>query len=108
MSFGEVIRSARRRQNLTQSELAAKLKCTKTAVCKWEANKSLPPLSRFKSLAEALEISPDFLFDSLGRVSKPTTAKAAQIEPLFLDVWHLLTTDQRAKLLQIALILVQN
>jgi transcriptional regulator with XRE-family HTH domain len=92
---------------MTQSDLAAKLKCTKTAVCKWEAGKSVPPLTRFKALAEALEIMPDALFESVGQLPKPATFKVASIDPLLLTAWQKLTSEQRNILLQIALILSQ-
>lgn len=104
MSFGEVIKSARRRQNWTQEELAAKLSCTKTAVCKWEANKSIPHLSRFNALADALGIMPDALF---GPVEGPASQaiEEVKIDRLLLKAWQKLSPHQRTKLLQIAEIL---
>lgn len=107
MSFGEIIRSARRRLNLTQSELAAKLKCTKTAVSKWEADKSVPPLARIKTLAEALEIMPDALFESVGQAAKPAPNRITSVDPLLITTWQKLTPEQRHTLLQIALVISQ-
>ena len=108
MSFGEIIRSARRRLNWTQEELAAKLSCKKTAVSKWEANKSIPPLTRLKALAEALEIMPDVLFESVGRSTNHSAVVGANIDPLLVTAWQKLSPIQRNKLVQIALILSEK
>jgi transcriptional regulator with XRE-family HTH domain len=104
MSFGEIIRSARRRRDWTQEELAAKLLCTKTAVCKWEANKSIPPLARLSALAEALGIMPDALFGSVERSASQTTEEV-KIDRLLIKAWQKLSPQQRTKLVQIAEIL---
>jgi transcriptional regulator with XRE-family HTH domain len=42
MSFGLVIRSARKNQNLTQEGLASKVGCTRTTICDWEKEKYPP------------------------------------------------------------------
>lgn len=104
VSFGGAIRLARRRKNWTQEELAAKLSCTKTAVCKWEANKSIPPLSRFSALADTLGLTPGALF---GLVERPTSQaiQEIKIDPLLVKAWQKLTPVQRTKLVQIAEIL---
>jgi transcriptional regulator with XRE-family HTH domain len=104
MSFGEIIRSARRRQNWTQEKLAAKLSCTKTAVCKWEANKSIPPLAKFSALADALGIMPDALFGGVERSASPAPAEI-KIDRLLMKAWQKLSPQQRTKLVQIAEIL---
>lgn len=109
MNFGEKVRSARRRLNWTQDELAAKLSCTKTAVCKWEANKSIPAPGKLKILSEVLGIEPHVLLkysamhDRRGVPS--SSAENAKIDPLLLQVWQKLSAEQRSLLIQIALIL---
>lgn len=108
MSFGEIIRSARRRRNWTQDELAAKLSCKKTAVSKWEANKSFPPLTRLKALAAALEIMPDVLFESIGESTTHSTIKGASVDPLLLTTWKKLSPRQRKKLIKIAIVLSEQ
>ena len=42
----------------TQDELAEKLSCKKTAVSKWEANKSIPSVARIKVIAKTFGITP--------------------------------------------------
>lgn len=107
MSFGENVRSARRRLNWTQDELAAKLSCTKTAVCKWERNKSFPALPRLKVLSEILGIEPRVLlkYDATnGERRSSLPVESAKIDPRLLQAWQKLGPEQRTMLIQIALI----
>jgi transcriptional regulator with XRE-family HTH domain len=103
MNFGENIRTARRRLNWTQEELARKLGCTKPAVSKWEANKAVPLFPRVKILGELLGIDPDTLFASISTES--ATVKFSNLDPLLLKAWEKLSPQQRTKLVQIAEIL---
>lgn len=59
----------RRKQGLTQKELAIKLGVTNQSVSKWESAQCCPDISLIPKLAEILEISIDELF---GREPKPT------------------------------------
>lgn len=104
MSFGEIIRSARRRKNWTQEQLAVKLSCTKTAVSKWEANKSIPPLAKFGVLADVLGIMPDALIGGVDRSAWPVPSET-ETDQLLLKAWQKLSPQQRIQLLQIAEIL---
>lgn len=108
MCFGESVRAARRRLNWTQEELAIKLQCTKTAVSKWETNKSIPPLARFKALGEVLEIEPGTLFAYVGPSANGTTREIANLDSLLLAAWQKLSPEQRNKLVKIALLLSQS
>lgn len=47
-----LIREARRRARLTQSELATRAATTQSAVARWEAGRSLPSLEKLKELVE--------------------------------------------------------
>jgi transcriptional regulator with XRE-family HTH domain len=53
MSSATLIRQARRRANLTQTELAAKVATTQSAVARWERGASHPSVERLQSLVEA-------------------------------------------------------
>jgi transcriptional regulator with XRE-family HTH domain len=106
MNFGENIRTARRRLNWTQEELAAKLGCTKPAVSKWEANKAIPLFPRVKILGEVLGINPDTLFASISPES--TKGEGANMDPLLIAACQKLSQKQRTALIQIAHILSQS
>lgn len=63
MNFGEIIRTFRLKNNLTQEELAGMLSVSSQAVSKWERNESMPDTTMLPAIADALGISLDRLFD---------------------------------------------
>ncbi|KGT40347.1 helix-turn-helix transcriptional regulator [Heyndrickxia faecalis] len=58
----ERLAKARHRKNLSQSELAEKLGCSKQAVSNWETGYSNPPLKMAIKLSEILDKDVDYLF----------------------------------------------
>ena len=57
IKVGKYIQEKRKKQNLTQADLAERLLITDRAVSKWECGKSLPDASIMLELCEILEIS---------------------------------------------------
>lgn len=55
--IGKFIASCRKKNNLTQLELAEKLGVTDRSVSKWENGRCMPDLSLFKPLCEELDIT---------------------------------------------------
>lgn len=55
--IGKFIAEARKKANLTQQELASKLRITDRAVSKWENGRSMPDISLLKDLANILNVS---------------------------------------------------
>jgi len=55
--IGKFIAECRKKQNLTQQELAEKLDLTYKAVSKWECGKGLPDVSLYEPLCKILNIS---------------------------------------------------
>lgn len=53
---------ARHQKNLSQSELAEKLGCSKQAVSNWETGYSMPPLKVALKISEILDKNVDYLF----------------------------------------------
>ena len=62
--YGELIRSCRKKEDLTQADLANKLGIPKTYVGHWEAGRSRPDLNLIPGLCNALGISLSYFFDS--------------------------------------------
>ena len=62
MNGGELIREARRRAGLTQSELAGRAGTTQSAVSRWERGRAEPGLDTLRRLAEVcgLRLEIDF------------------------------------------------
>lgn len=61
MQLGEVIRTYRKRSNLTQEEMARRLGVTAPAVNKWEKGNSLPDITLLAPIARLLDVSLDTL-----------------------------------------------
>ena len=60
--IGKFIANSRKKQNLTQEELAEKLGISKNAVSEWERGLNLPDASIMKDLCDILKISLNELF----------------------------------------------
>ncbi len=61
MQLGEVIRTYRKKRNLTQEEMARRLGVTAPAVNKWEKGNSLPDITLLAPIARLLSVSLDTL-----------------------------------------------
>lgn len=61
MSFSELLKQCRKKQGLSQAELAAKLGVTQQAVGKWESGKSSPDPSTVARIAGILGTTADYL-----------------------------------------------
>lgn len=64
ITFGEKLKSARKKAGLTQEQLAEKLLVSRQAITKWEANRGMPDIENLKQLSKLLGISIDYLLDS--------------------------------------------
>lgn len=64
MTFGEKLKSARKRAGLTQEQLAEQLLVSRQAITIWEADKGLPDIENLKQLSKRLDVSIDYLLDS--------------------------------------------
>lgn len=63
-TFGERLKSARKRAGLTQEQLAEKLLVSRQAITKWETDRGMPDIENLKQLSALLGISIDSLLDS--------------------------------------------
>lgn len=61
--FGEVIKTIRKENKLTQKDLADRLGVTFQAVSKWENGKNLPDIAIIKRIAEEFSIDLSMLFE---------------------------------------------
>ena len=75
--LGENIRSLRKKQGLTQEQLAEMLGVTPGAVYKWEAKLSIPDISIIVELADFFDVSVDVLlgYDIKGKSSTEALAR---------------------------------
>ena len=70
MSFSELLKKCRKKQGISQAELAARLGVTQQAVGKWESGKSSPDPSTVARIAGILGTTADYL---LGLYAPPPT-----------------------------------
>lgn len=61
MTFGEKLKHLREDEGMTQDELAAKLYVSRTAVSKWETNRSYPSIDSLKAIQRLFDVSIDDL-----------------------------------------------
>lgn len=64
ITFGEKLKSARKRAGLTQEQLAEQLLVSRQAITKWESDKGLPDIENLKQLSKRLDVRIDYLLDS--------------------------------------------
>lgn len=62
-TIGEKIAIARKNKNMTQTDIAGKIKITPQMVSKWERDESLPDIITLKRLSEILEVSVSYFYD---------------------------------------------
>ncbi len=62
MTFGERLRSARKRKQLTQKELAAKVNAAHNSISNWENNQNMPDPETIQNLCWALDVQPNYFF----------------------------------------------
>ena len=76
MSLGNKLAEARKKQNLTQEQLAERLGVTRQAVSRWESDTAYPETDKIVRMAQILEVSCDYLLQD-GVDEKGTPAPAA-------------------------------
>lgn len=67
-SFGEILKSCRQDRNLSQTALAEKTGLQPSGISHFEANSRKPSFDNLRKLADALEVTTDYLLD---RKTKP-------------------------------------
>ena len=75
---GKLIKELRTEKNLTQQELASRLKVSSTAVSKWENGKNLPDISMLEPLAETLGVPIYDIVKGKSPAQKEETEMAAE------------------------------
>lgn len=61
MTFGEKLKALREEHGMTQDDLAAKLYVSRTAISKWETNRSYPSIDSLKAIQQEFGTSIDDL-----------------------------------------------
>lgn len=88
--FSQRLRKARKTKKLSQTELAENAGFQPSAISHFETGKRSPSFANLKKLADALEVTVDYL---LGRAEEPTN-QGLVAEVLFRDFGKLSPEDQ--------------
>ena len=64
MSLGENILNLRKKEKLSQEQLAEKMNVTRQTISKWELNETTPDIKQAKELSKIFKISLDELTDN--------------------------------------------
>jgi repressor LexA len=62
MTFGSRLRTARKAKQLTQKELAAKIKAAHNSISNWENDQNMPDPDTIQNLCWALDVEPNYFF----------------------------------------------
>ena len=101
MNIGEKIKELRIENQLTQKQLAEKLKISQSSVCEWERNQYEPTATAIKLLSSFFEVDSDYLLGiekekSYGR-QKNNNLKPQEQE--LLSMFAFLDEDEKGKIL---------
>ena len=80
MKLYEKITFYRKKNGLSQEELAEKIGVSRQAVSKWETGDALPEITKLKALADTFNVTVDFLLD------EETTEFSQQNQPQSISV----------------------
>ena len=64
MEFNEKLQELRRREGMTQEELASKLYVSRTAISKWESGRGYPNIESLKAISKLFSVTVDELLSS--------------------------------------------
>ncbi|MCU1590070.1 MAG: Helix-turn-helix domain [Frankiales bacterium] len=82
VSFGDLLRSKRQQQGLTQAELALALGVQQQAVGRWELDKDLPRRETIRLIAHRLSMSGSEIAVALGFVDEHEEGPSQEFVPL--------------------------
>ena len=78
MTIGQKIKSLRKQQHMTQTELGDRLGVKKNAVSKWETGRVEDiPASKIKAMAALFDVPPSYLIDNDAAFLAPASAVKA-------------------------------
>lgn len=87
MNIGEKITQLRKQLNLSQADLARKVEASRTIIGNYERNLNVPSLDMIVKLAEAFNVSTDYLIadGKFAQYDKEVIKRIDAIEQLDLD-----------------------
>lgn len=85
--LAEKIQQLRKKQGMSQEELANKLNVSRQSISKWELNEAQPEISKLKSLSEIFNVSIDYLLnDEITNEKKESNESNKVIDSSFKSI----------------------
>ncbi|MBQ8504564.1 MAG: helix-turn-helix transcriptional regulator [Clostridia bacterium] len=85
-SIGERIYELRKKNNMSQGDLADRLDVSRQTVSKWENNSSVPELEKISHLSEIFSVTTDYIIKGKDEAAPVTKACEEQPEPVYVYV----------------------
>lgn len=86
MKLYEKITFYRKKNGLSQEELAEKIGVSRQAVSKWETGDALPEITKLKALADTFNVTVDFLLDeSKAEFSQQSETRSISVLDRYVD-----------------------
>ena len=80
MSLGNKLADARKKQNLTQEQLAERLGVTRQSVSRWESDTAYPETDKIVRMSQILEVSCDYLLqDGVDEKGTPAASPVTRL-----------------------------
>ena len=92
MKLADYLKEFRKKNNMTQQDLADKLFVTKQAVSKWETGRGTPDLETLKDISKLINVSVDELLGLNGSGAKTNSIEAKSLSLVTLLVLLVITT----------------
>ncbi|MCD8375725.1 MAG: helix-turn-helix domain-containing protein [Oscillospiraceae bacterium] len=92
MKFEGKLKEARKKQGLTQEDMAEKLCVSRAAIAKWETGKGMPDVENLRAISTLLDVSIDYLLDGEAEIDLNIIK-----EPINLDDYPKLTGLNKLK-----------
>ena len=83
MEFNEKLQQLRKKNNLTQEQLAEQLFVSRTAVSKWESGKGYPNIESLKSISKLFSVSIDDLLSGDELISLAECENRSNIKKVY-------------------------
>jgi transcriptional regulator with XRE-family HTH domain len=92
MNTGKIIEKLRKENNWSQTELSDKTKVSRVMIGKYERNEAIPSIEAAKSIADAFNVSLDYLVGEGVNASfdKKTVQRLQDIQNLDIDTQNML------------------
>lgn len=93
MSFGKTIKDLRRKENITQDEMAEKLNISRQAISNWENDRNLPDIEMLIIISKTFNISLDNLIlegDNMSNITKKLINDSSENKRAKLNLYSII------------------